>query len=245
MPSRQDTADPNDLAWTTLERMVRELHAGATAVQPALDAVLATAVTTIDPAQDAGVILLVNGTLTPQATTGSAPHELDALQHRTGVGPCIDAAREQTVIQVDDLTTETRWPGFGDRAVELGVLSMLCVPLWSGTTQLGTLSLYSPVAQAFSDRDVWLTRLFAVHAALALAGARRTEQFSAAVQSRDVIGQAKGILMERRRLTADDAFQCLVLASQAANLKLAVIAEHLVGTGELIGIDVPPTSADR
>ena len=245
MPSRQDTADPNDLAWTTLERMVRELHAAATGLQATLDAVLAHAVATVEPARDAGLILLVGGALTPQATTGAAPHELDVFQQETGVGPCLDAAREQTVVRVEDLAAETRWPGFGSRSLELGVRSMLCVPLWVGGAQLGTLSLYSPVPHAFTDRDLQLTGLFAANAALALAGAQRAEQFSAAVQSRDVIGQAKGILMERRRLTADDAFQCLVLASQAANLKLSVIAEHLVGTGELIGIDVPSASVHR
>ena len=112
---------------------------------------------------------------------------------------------------------------------------MICLPLWIEEQCLGTLSLFGERANAFAERQVQLPRLYATHAALALADAQRADQFGTALRNRDLIGQAKGILMERRRLTADDAFRCLSIASQAANRKLTAIAQHLVDTGELLG----------
>lgn len=223
--------------WSVLESLARALHSKNAELQTTLDVILSTAVATVGAAHYAGLILVVDGELLPQATTDKPPHELDMLQQALGAGPCIDAARDQAVIRVDDTSSERRWPTFAERAASLGVASMLCVPLWVDGPQLGTLSLYSLQAAAFSDHDLQLTRLYATHAALALADAQRTEKLRTALRNRDVIGQAKGILMERYRLTADGAFQRLSLASQAANLKLITIAEHLVDTGELMGVD--------
>jgi len=220
--------------WSVLEGLARALHLKNAELQPTLDAIVSTAVHTIASAEYAGLILLVDGRLLPQATTDQPPHDLDLFQRDLGLGPCIAAAQEQSVVRLDDTRSDVRWPAFADRAAACGVASMLCVPLWVDASRLGTLSLYSDQPTAFSEYDLQLASLYATHAALALADAQRTEKLHKAVRNRDVIGQAKGILMERFRLTPDGAFRRLSLASQAANLKLLTVAEHLVNTGELL-----------
>ena len=186
-----------------------------------------------------GLILLERGKLVPRAVTGRAPLYLDLQQQQAGEGPCIEAARRQIVIRIDDTRSDPRWPGFMAEAREHGVLSQLCIPLWVDERCLGTLSLYAGDPSAFSDLDERITTMFATLAALALADALRAEQMRAAVVNRDLIGQAKGILMERHRITADAAFALLAEASQHKNVKLTEVAAYLVETGELIGSPGP------
>jgi GAF domain-containing protein len=227
--------DLGDQTWTALVQLARALHLKNAELQPTLDAIIAHAVQTIEPAEHAGLILVLSGRLVPQATLGSPPHVLDSLQQETGSGPCIDAAREQSVITIDNTVTDDRWPAFSERAVDLGVASMLCVPLQVDELRLGTLSLYGTKPEAFSPQHHQLTDLYAVHAAIALADAQRTDQLQHALRNRDLIGQAKGILIERLKITPQEAFACLSLASQRANQKLTAVAQHLVESGELLG----------
>ena len=117
--------------------------------------------------------------------------------------------------------------------MSLGVLSMLCVPLWVDDTRVGSLSLYATTRRAFTAYHERLAMLFATHAALALADAQRTDQLRVAAANRDIIGVAKGILVERHRITPDMAFGLLSKSSQDTNQKLVVIAQRLVDTGEL------------
>jgi AmiR/NasT family two-component response regulator len=116
---------------------------------------------------------------------------------------------------------------------------MLCVPLWVHERCLGALSLYAGEAAAFSDLHERVATLLATFAALALAEAKRADQMHDALGNRDVIGQAKGILMERYGVTADAAFGVLSRVSQAENMKLAEIARRLAETGQLPGLAGP------
>lgn len=109
----------------------------------------------------------------------------------------------------------------------------------STSSALGTLSLYSEYVSAFTGYEERVTALFATLAAIALAEAQRTDQLHTALGNRDIIGQAKGILMERHRVTADAAFASLSRASQNVNMKLTSVARHLVETGELLGTPGP------
>lgn len=221
--------------------LARALHVKDTQLQPTLDAIVAMAVATVSSARYAGLIVVSRGELVPQATTDRPPHLLDVLQQKLGGGPCVDTAQDQSVTCITDTQQDDRWPDFSAQAAHLGIFSLLCVPLWVDNRCLGTLSLYADHADAFDDHDERVATLFATLAALALAGAQRTDQLSTALVNRDVIGQAKGILMERQRITADMAFARLAQISQAENIKLAEVARHLVETGELLGA---PT-ADR
>jgi GAF domain-containing protein len=226
-------------AASMVEVLARTLHVRDAQLQPTLDAIVAAAASALNADRDAGLILLEHGKLVPKATSGHAPLHLDLFQQQAGEGPCIEAARQQTVIQIDDTRSDPRWPGFMAAARDHDVLSQLCTPLWVDERGLGTLSLYAGKPAAFTDVDERVTTMFATLAALALADALRAEQMRAALVNRDLIGQAKGILMERHRLTADTAFALLAEASQRQNVKLTEVAAGLVETGELTGPPKP------
>jgi GAF domain-containing protein len=215
------------------EQLARRLHLHSRGLQETLDAIVATATETVSPADFAGLIVVAQGRLIPRATQGNPPHILDLLQQRLGAGPCLEAAVSQQIVRVEDTLEDHRWAEFNVQAVKLDVRSMLCAPLWVSDGTLGTLSLYSQRPRAFSGPHVRLTELLATHAALALATAQLVTHLRTAFLNRDVIGQAKGILMERHRITADAAFQRLSAVSQACNRKLVEVARDLVETGQL------------
>ncbi len=218
----------------SLEILARALHVKNAELQPTLEAIASTAVTMLSPARYAGLIILSRGELVPRATTGEPPLLLDRLQQKLAAGPCIDAARYQSVFRIDDTGTDDRWPEFCAEAARLEVRSMLCVPLWiDDRGLLGALSLYADQPAAFSEHHERVTALLATFAALALAEAQQAEQMHDALANRDIIGQAKGILMERHGVTADAAFAVLSRVSQAENVKLAEVARRFTETGEL------------
>jgi GAF domain-containing protein len=232
----EDSAETEDFelaSWSVLERLGRALHVPEAGLQPTLDAIARTAVETIGPASYVGVNLYERGVFAPQAVSGEPPLVLDVLQQETGTGPCIDSSRDQITIRVDDMASETRWPRYVELALSLKVAGMLCVPLSVNDQQLGSVSLYATERAAFLLADEYLARLFATQAALALAEAHRAGQLRQAMSNRDVIGQAKGILMERHRITADEAFVLLSKRSQQVNRKLVDVARRLAETGTL------------
>jgi GAF domain-containing protein len=219
--------------WSALSRLGRALHVENGSLDAVTDAIVSRAVATIEGASFAGINLMIRGRFVPQATQGHAPHVLDAFQQRTSQGPCVDASRDQVTIRIDNMDQDDRWPEFAELAVSLEVLSMMCVPLWVDQLRVGSLSLYATDRSVFTELHQGLADLFATHAALALAEAQRTEQLTVALANRDVIGMAKGILVERLRLTPDRAFELLSLSSQRFNRKLVEVARELVTTGEL------------
>jgi GAF domain-containing protein len=164
--------------------------------------------------------------------------DVGALQRRLNEGPCIDTNTGAGAIFVGDLTDEERWPRFTPDAIEMGIRTILAVQLF-GNDPLGTLAMYSHFPFAFGIADRAKALLFATIAGLALAAAhaheseeRRVEQLRQALATRELIGQAQGILMERERITADQAFGILRVASQHLNVKLRDVARDLVDTGE-------------
>jgi len=239
-PARDDVAESVASTFTAVEILARALRVKDAELQPTLDAILAHAAAAHPAAHDAGLILLAGGKLVPQATLGHAPKALDLKQRETGEGPCVESARTQALIRVADTKTESRWPQFLAEAQACDVRSLLCAPLWVSDQRLGALTLYSQQPDVFSEQDRKLIELFAALAALALAEAQRTEQLREAIASRDLIGQAKGILMERYHVDSDAAFAVLGRTSQDLNLKLTVVARHLAATGELLGTQEGP-----
>lgn len=208
--------------------------------QETLDAIVHTAVGTIPGAEDAGIMtVLGRSEIRTVATTGELPCDVDQAQYETGQGPCLTALYQEKIVSVPDVAEDDRWRAFAGRAAALGVGSMLSFQLYVQNEDLGALNLYSRKEGAFDDESQHVGSLFAGHAAIALASAQERRQLGAAVQTRDLIGQAKGILMERHKLTADQAFALLTRASQHTNVKLRDIAEQLTKTGKL---PRPPTS---
>jgi GAF domain-containing protein len=215
-----------------MSRVARRLQEQHGHVEATLQAITAAAVTTVPHAQECGIsYVIARSRVEPRAWSSDLPRTVDALQEQLGQGPCLDAVWEQRIVRVDDIRTDDRWPEFAREAAELGVVSMMCFQLFVEGDRMGALNLYSGTPCAFDAESEDTGLIFASHAAVALAGAEHEEHLRAGISSRDVIGQAKGILMERHRLTADQAFGVLAQVSQELNRKLVDIARELTDTG--------------
>lgn len=197
--------------------------------EDALASIVSSAVATIPGAEHAGVSLLrSDNTITCYTPSSSTVAEVDDLQSTYREGPCVTALWDEHTVLVDDLDAETdRWPRFAPEAAARGVASMLSFQLFTRGDSLGALNLYSSVRKGFDEEAQTLGSLFASHAALALAGAQEVTHLHRALATRDVIGQAKGILMERFGVGAEAAFEMLTSSSQTTNLKLVDVARWL------------------
>ena len=199
-----------------------------------LDEIVRAAVTLIPGVQEGSISVVIGRReVVSQHASGNLPEQVDAVQEEVGEGPCLDAAYEHLTVRVPDMAQEKRWPKFSSRAFALGAASMLSFQLYVERDNLGALNLYSRQANSFNEDSEHIGLLFASHAAIAFAGAEKVRHLNIAVSRRDLIGQAKGILMERFRINAEQAFTLLVRVSQANNLKLYDVAEELTRTGAL------------
>jgi GAF domain-containing protein len=195
--------------------------------------VLATAAVDIVPGARWACISLVAGRkVRSHAPTDEVSARLDQMQVDLGEGPAFDVLRERRTVHVEDLAAESRWPHFSRGAVEFGVRSMLSFRLFISNESLGVLNLYSDTPHVFTDESLAAGKILAQHAAVAMKGVATEEQLQGAVASRDVIGQAKGILMNRDNLTGLQAFATLIRASQETNVRLADVARLLVSDHE-------------
>lgn len=226
------TAQPDPLA-VQLSQLARDLEQQDTP-QQTLDNIVRAAVALI-PGAEQGSISVVRRRqeVHSEAASGELPRLVDSLQHELGQGPCLDAVFEQQTVHVPDMHTEQRWPRFSSRAFDAGTGSMLAFQLYVDGDSLGALNLYSTSARSFDEESEHIGLLFASHAAVAYAAAVKQSGLVRAVETRQRIGQAQGILMERHKLTEDQAFACIVAASQRTNVKLRDVADQLVETGEL------------
>ncbi|KOV85359.1 GAF and ANTAR domain-containing protein [Nocardia sp. NRRL S-836] len=231
-----DTAGDRDLA-TQLAGIARMLQRQGDE-QATMDAIVHAAVGTVPGAEHAGIMtVLGRREIRTVASTGELPCDVDQAQFDTGQGPCLAALYQDRVVSVPDVAQDERWPLFADSAAKLEVGSMLSFQLFVQDDDLGALNLYAGEARAFDDESHHVGNLFAGHAAIALAAAQQRRHMGEAVQTRDLIGQAKGILMERHKLSADQAFTVLVRTSQLTNTKLRDLAEQLTTTGELPSVN--------
>ena len=195
------------------------------------------------PGAESSSITLVRGERSfTAAHDGQMSLDADELQYERDYGPCVDAGRSGQVFLIDDMRTETRWPDYARHASEKGVGSSLSVPLPFQAASIGALNNYSSRPYAFSDEDVALGEEVASWVAFAAANASAVASASdeaahmrAAMETRASIEQAKGILMERYKITADPAFTLLSRASQHTGAKLRDVADELVQTGVLPG----------
>ena len=195
----------------------------------------------IIPGADCAAIVVLDGPqrLTARAVCGQLPPAVMGLQNDLGEGPCLTAVAQVDRVWVPDVARDRRWPRFASRAAALGVQSMVCTPLVLGTTVLGSLTLGSTAVNAFDEESASLAAIFAAHTTTALAATEGRRQLSAAISSRDIIGQAKGILMERYRIDADAAFAVLIRTSQNTNIKLHDVAAELCESGTMAMLTPP------
>ncbi len=193
--------------------------------------VVELAVEMVDHAEHAGITLVQRGKLGTPAVSHDVVRRVDELQYEHREGPCVDAILEDEVVHSPDIAGDERWPKWGARtAEETGIRSMLCFRLFTLDDTIGALNLYSSRPAAFEREDREIGLALAAHAALAVVAAREIETLHLAVDSRTIIGQAVGILMERFDIDADRAFAVLKRVSQNSNRKVREIAHELVTT---------------
>ncbi|SFM57136.1 GAF domain-containing protein [Pimelobacter simplex] len=193
-----------------------------------LDAIVRAAQQTVPGFEHVGIsITHSNGTIETRAGTGQLVWEVDELQYKLAEGPCYDAIRHGGVTVMDDVDKEDRWPRYVDEVRRLGLHAQMGLQLYTDDGTLGGLNFYSWKPGVDPDA-VQLAELFAAHAAIALGRARHEHQLNESVASRQAIGTAVGIIMERYRIPEDRAFQFLVRASSTSNIKLRAIAQEIV-----------------
>lgn len=190
---------------------------------------------TVPGAEQVSVTLVRGHTAETAAYTGQLALTLDEWQYQQGTGPCLEAATGQATVSVKAMSGEDRWPDWARHAVAAGARSSLSVGLPIEDEIDGALNLYGVRDRAFDDAAVQLAETFAGYAAVAVANAtlytvtaQLARQMQAAMASRAVIEQAKGIIMGRRRCTAEEAFVILTRTSQDSNRKLRDVAATLV-----------------
>jgi len=184
----------------------------------------------IPEAQYAGVTVTRNGRqIDTPAATHKWPILLDEIQQRHRQGPCLSAAWEEKTIHVRDLETDERFPLYArDALAETPIRSVMSFQMWIAGETMGALNVFAETPNVFDENAKAVGLVFAAHSSVAWNAARRDEQFKKALASRDVIGQAKGMLMERYGVNAIQAFDLLRKLSQDSNTPLIQIAADLV-----------------
>lgn len=235
--SRQDQhSGLSDVGYPMLLEVVASMFAPAT-VEGTLDKIVGLAAHAISGCEAAGIMRVDADGIATVAASNALVDQVDRLQIETGEGPCVDAARQRTTVYVHDLVNDPRWPAFAPPAVDNGIRTVLACAL--PVEEPIVLNLYAPLPAAFGVTDRAQASLFASLARVALdvaqeraSGTARTDNMAIALRTREIIGQAQGILIERERITAVQAFDVLRRASQHMNVKLREVAATLIETGE-------------
>lgn len=240
---RREAATPSTKLAMAFAEIAQHLYAADT-FDEVLLRIGQAAVSTVEGCQMASITVHEDSVFRTAASTHLAATKTDEAQYQTNEGPCLDAVND-TIVYAPSFPDD-RWPILASRPIESGVHSAVsyCLaapgPHTDGSLA-GSLNSYATTPSAFSDEAREIGLILAAHASvIARAVRERTileqlgRQLHQALSSRDVIGQAKGILMERLRITPDDAFDALRRSSQRLNRKLREVAERLTTTGEFV-----------
>ncbi|MFI6762666.1 GAF and ANTAR domain-containing protein [Micromonospora sp. NPDC050417] len=184
-------------------------------------------------AHDVGVAVFDSSGLSTKASVGVLALRMDTAQRAVHEGPCLDAATRKSV-RSGDLTFDPRWPRLAPHAAEVGVRSALALSLFVTSRPLGVLSIYATTAGAFGQIAEAIGSVLAAHAAVAIAAMTIQVELRTALESRDLIGQAKGVLMERCGVSAEEAFHWLTVTSQRSNIKLRDVARELMSSRDSV-----------
>ncbi|MFF0341614.1 GAF and ANTAR domain-containing protein [Kribbella sp. NPDC004875] len=235
-----DATPPSASAAESFAQMAVELHA-SDGVENTVESAIQFAVQALG-CRYAGVALARAGHLEVPAVTEPVLAEIYRFQLDGGLGALVECMRHRSTVLVRDTVLDGRWPEWAGKMLGLGIRSVLDVPLSTDdTTVVGVLGLYSTEPDAFTPADEEIAHIFARHASVALRAARREADLHLAVDSRHLVGQAVGILMERYDLDANRAFEVLRRYSQDTNTKLREVARQLIAERRL---PTPPDSAE-
>ncbi|MBW0013173.1 GAF and ANTAR domain-containing protein [Mycobacterium sp.] len=222
--------DGDDAVVAQLAEMVANLDREGIETTAGLRELVETCRRHVPGCQYAGITLAEKGgSVTNVVATHRYPGILDAIQAESGEGPCLAAAWRHHMMYIDDLNVDQRWPRYQRHALErTPVRSIASYELYGDGKTMAALNFYNEQPHAFTGESLELGGVFATHVALAWSMMRRQDQFRSALASRDIIGQAKGVIMERFNLDAVEAFDLLSRLSQRSNTKLIDIANALI-----------------
>jgi len=193
-----------------------------------LQSILGSALESIKGFDRASLLVSVKGEVAGRSWTDEVAERLDAVQVRLRQGPAVEVIDTPQTILVPELAHEQRWPRYVPEAVQLGVAAQLSARMqFDHTATLGSLNLYASAELVFDDEAESLAEVFAAQAAVAIGGAMVVTNLTEAMESRKIIGQATGILMERFRIDEAHAFAFLRRESSHRNVKLRDIAAEL------------------
>ena len=207
-----------------------------TSVAETLDIVVGLARRTFG-ADGAGILLAADGGAVSTAASGAQARRADALQVDHHQGPGFHAIKGRQPVVSPELRFDSRWRFWAPHAADLGLRSVLSLALTDGDP-FGAVTLYSQRPSFFGTDSLAPGLGFAQQASIAITAAVEREQLLRAADSRGIIGQAQGILMERYHISADQAFAVIRRSSSALNQKLRLIAERIIGGRSLTDIDV-------
>jgi GAF domain-containing protein len=222
--------DSPDALASRMAELARQL-AVPLSVDDVLTGVATTVLSVIPGADVTGFMLFTkDGKFETKAASSDLMYELDRLQVMHGEGPCIEAAVDELIVRTDDFQREQRWPHYSADVLKLGVRSALSFKLYTSQRNAGALNIFGFQPEAFGPEDEAIGSVLAAHAAAAILASRQGEQLQSALSSRDLIGQAKGVIMERYNVDAVRAFEMLRELSQSSNVKLVEIAKRVIDT---------------
>jgi GAF domain-containing protein len=228
--------DPQAIKSTDAFAELGRINFSETNLATALATVADLAKRTISGADEVSITLVGAGGAHTAAYTGERAMTVDEWQYQQGHGPCLAAAAANITVTVPDMAGESRWPAWVDRAIDAGVHSCLSIGLPLRECVSGAVNVYAGKPHAFDDDAVVLAETFGGYAAVAMANAHLynsatlADQAHAAMDSRAVIEQAKGIIMAERRCTADEAFAILAKVSEYSGRDLGDVAAVLVAS---------------
>ena len=193
--------------------------------------VTALAIETLPGTVGAGVTLVNAEGKHTRAASNALVEQADQLQYTYDAGPCLTAWRDQVPVQIDDISTEVRWPEWTAAVAALGVRSMLSVPMLSAGRSMGAIKVYSDRPRAYDSGSVTILELFAQQAAVLLSNTQAVSdarelsaQLTAALEDRDVIGQATGVCWLKEPVTCRLPLGALRSAAQRAGTSLHTVA---------------------
>jgi transcriptional regulator with GAF, ATPase, and Fis domain len=231
-------SDPAGVEGTHLRiaEIVQQLHSRPDTDSDTVIAELAEhAAVEIPGAEYAGVTITRNAKhIDTPAATHKWPILLDEIQQRHREGPCLTAAWEEKIIHVADLEADDRFPLYRQDGLDrTPIRSVMAFQMFIADERMGALNVYAEEPHAFGQESRDIGLIFAAHSSVAWNSARRDEQFKRALASRDTIGQAKGMIMERYGVDAVQAFEVLRKLSQDSNVPLVQVATELVTKAQL------------
>lgn len=231
-PDTDDAADAPAASESELAEAARKV-AGNSEVRGALESVVDLAITHCECAGASVTLVRADGGVETTASSGGVVEVADGLQYSLDEGPCLRAAETGGTYLIVDTGSDSRWPRWGPAVAELGLNSVLSIHLFTDARVLGALNLYYESKDDFADDEIEVARVVAAHASVALAKLRSERDLWRAIDSRHLIGQAQGMLMERFELSSEKSFSVLRRYSQQHNIKLHEVAGELIRTGRL------------